>query len=101
MAVADGLDADRARGVGDPVAAAAPPAGVPHSWQNLAPGVRIAWQELQVASPVTAPHSGQKRPPAGAPQAGQGVRGRPDLSGAPFVLAMRERRRVERYGQTV
>jgi hypothetical protein len=35
--------------------------------------VSDAWQDAQLASRTTAPHSAQNRPAAGAPQLGQGT----------------------------
>lgn len=47
--------------------------GVPQSWQNFDPGVSPTPQALHRASRTTAPHCVQKRPPAAAPQDGQGI----------------------------
>ena len=47
------------------------PAGVPHRWQNRAPGVSDAEQVAQVAPASALPQLEQKRPEAGAPHEGQ------------------------------
>jgi len=47
------------------------PTGVPHLWQNLAPGVRSAWQVAHFPPASAAPHSLQNLPRADAPQLGQ------------------------------
>lgn len=51
------------------------PAGVPHRWQNFAPGVSAERQPEQVAPESEAPQVAQKCPAAGDPQAGQVVVG--------------------------
>ena len=47
------------------------PEGVPHRWQNRAPGVSVAAQVEQVAPASAVPQLEQKRPEADAPQLGQ------------------------------
>ena len=49
------------------------PIGVPHRWQNLAPGDSDALQAPQVAPLSDAPQLAQNCPAAEAPQAGQVV----------------------------
>ena len=53
------------------VAGAWAPAGVPHRWQNFAPGVREVRHPPQVAPESDAPQEAQNWPDAEAPQAGQ------------------------------
>ena len=52
-------------------AAEGAPDGVPHRWQNRAPGVSVAAHVEQVAPASAVPQLEQKRPEAGAPQLGQ------------------------------
>jgi hypothetical protein len=47
------------------------PTGVPHRWQNFAPGVSDERQPAQVAPESDAPHEAQNWPAADAPHAGQ------------------------------
>ncbi len=47
--------------------------GVPHRWQNLAPGASSALQAPQATAPSGEPQDEQNRPEAGAPQFGQGL----------------------------
>src|SRR5688500_13689912 len=53
--------------------AAIVPAGVPHRWQNFAPGVRRARHVPHAAPCKGAPQFEQNFPVASAPQAGQAV----------------------------
>ncbi|MEP6991603.1 MAG: hypothetical protein ABJA80_11800 [bacterium] len=48
------------------------PTGVPHRWQNFAPGVSGAAQVAHVAPSSAVPQLEQKRPADGSPQDGQG-----------------------------
>ena len=50
------------------------PTAVPQRWQNFAPGLSSAEQDVQVAPARGAPQLEQKRPLAAAPQLGQVVR---------------------------
>ena len=52
-------------------AAEGAPDGVPHRWQNRAPGVSVAAQVEQEAPASAVPQLEQKRPEADAPQLGQ------------------------------
>jgi hypothetical protein len=55
------------------VAAAPIPAGVPHRWQNFAPGVSGTRHDAQTAPCRGAPQLAQNLPEAGAAQLGQVV----------------------------
>jgi hypothetical protein len=50
---------------------AARPAGVPHRWQNFAPGVSCAPQDVLATPTIAAPHAEQNLPLAAAPHDGQ------------------------------
>jgi hypothetical protein len=50
---------------------AACPAGVPHRWQNFAPGVSCAPQDAQATPTIAAPQAEQNLPLAAAPHDGQ------------------------------